>query len=119
MQFYCYIGFGLWQVFGAMLFPLVIIKIPINLLILKHACEAIDCKNRKNKNNIIAVLSNFIMSCCVDLDLCILKVVRSPLYQSRYHLCALHDSQPEPGQFLRLPVSASQKIAEGQSLYLG
>ena len=48
------IGFGLWQVIGALLFPLVIVKVPINLLILKSGSQTIakfDLIERNKKYN--------------------------------------------------------------------
>jgi hypothetical protein len=48
------IGFGVWQVIGALLFPLVIVKVPINLLILKSGSQTIakfDLTERNKKYN--------------------------------------------------------------------
>ena len=45
---------GLWQLGALLLFPLVIIKIPINLLILKVGCQgiaAVDLDERAKLHN--------------------------------------------------------------------
>ena len=43
-------GYGVWQIFAALLFPLVIVKVPINLLILKSGCQAIAKVDLSERN---------------------------------------------------------------------
>ena len=46
------VGYGIWQVLAGFVFPLVILKIPINILILIRGCTNItevDMKERSNK----------------------------------------------------------------------
>ncbi len=43
------LGVGLWYILGGLLFPLVIVKIPINILILISGCQAIAALDKAER----------------------------------------------------------------------
>ena len=50
------VGYGIWQVLAGFVFPLVILKIPINILILASGCKAISEVDARERNLSIKVV---------------------------------------------------------------
>lgn len=45
------LGVGLWYLLGGLLFPLVLVKIPINFLILESGCQAIAAFDKAERSH--------------------------------------------------------------------